>query len=391
MSVASSSSNPGYGSATKHSVPIMLFGRDPMFSSHRVCTISQLHNPRVVSEVVKMDHIEFYYMKRPFQKIEICGILTRHKYSKRGVMFVVDDGSGCIECIKFAGNKKGFDDISNEMFKVGNTILVRGEIESRISFFLPSMDFREMNKEPRQICVQATHVELIPDFSYELMHWDKSMRLHRTAYSENFVFELNEEESKTFGLELTKCGCCCGTSKSIKYNMMYCKCLGWHQYSSIQLPEGVSSNIDVGDLINRILSHMLENKITSDFDVKSLLTSLNNVEQQLNDDLLERIFVAMEKSGLFVIQGDDSVTTSDASSHLLATKDDFFSPILKKGIAETNAKLLESGISSKTRTEKLQEVLNVQMSKFKHVPLWRWHFVDACLMGRIDTSVTNMK
>ena len=122
-----------------HSIPITLFGRDPMFSSRRVCMIAQLHNPLIVSSVVKMDHLEFYYMKRPFQKVEICGILTKRKFTKRGVMFVVDDGSGCIECLKVTSNKRGFDDMSNDLFTVGNVLLIRGDIESRVSFFLPSI------------------------------------------------------------------------------------------------------------------------------------------------------------------------------------------------------------------------------------------------------------
>ena len=387
---SSSSSNNSFGNdqenTDRHSVPIMLFGRDPMFSSFRVCTIAQLHNPQVVSKVVKMDHIEFYYMKRPFQKVEVCGVLTKCKYTKRGITFALDDGTGSVECLKVTTNKRGYDDVLYEVLKIGNTILVRGEVESRISFFLPSMDFGEMNKEPKRVTIQATHVESIPDFNYELLHWERCIHLHKTVYSKEFVFQLNEEECKDFGFEMTKNGCCCGTSKIVKFNVMYCKCLGWHQYSSLQLPEGDSLDLDVGDLINRILEYMLENKIHSGFDVKLLLTFARGIGQDLNDESLARIFTIMEKMGLFVVQNNMLAVgaAGDDCKYLLATRESFFSPILRKSMMETCTKSPTNRGCNKTHTEKLHEVVNTLVSRFKYIPAWRWQFVDASLRGRID-------
>ena len=71
--------------------------------------------------------------------------------------------------------------MSNDLLTAGNVLPIRGDIESKYHF-PPSMDF-EMNKEPRRISLQTSHIELIPpdfNFNHELTHWEKSIHLHRT-------------------------------------------------------------------------------------------------------------------------------------------------------------------------------------------------------------------
>ena len=68
--------------------PVQNWGLDPLFHSHRCILIGAIMNPSITQIVQKPSYYEFYYLKRPFSKLEIWGIVVNKKVTKtRGTSY----------------------------------------------------------------------------------------------------------------------------------------------------------------------------------------------------------------------------------------------------------------------------------------------------------------
>ena len=63
-------------------LPIGSWGLDLLYNTYLLTFIGALHNTSIVKFITKTNHYEFYYMNRPFNKVEICGILVNKKLAK---------------------------------------------------------------------------------------------------------------------------------------------------------------------------------------------------------------------------------------------------------------------------------------------------------------------
>ena len=162
------------------SLPVAVMGLDHLFHSTHCLLIGSINNPSVVQHTLKPNHIEFYYMKRPFMKVEVCGIITNKRLAKGKGIVVVDDGTGVIECVQY--HKDGErEEISS--LSVGDLVMIRGILRLKHSEFLPSMPFHAIDQMPQHLAIDITHLEVIEDENYELFHWNQCMELHRDVYS----------------------------------------------------------------------------------------------------------------------------------------------------------------------------------------------------------------
>lgn len=124
-------------------------------------------------------------MKRPFSRIEVCGIVTNKKLTKSKCIITVDDGTGEVECVhdnyQHGDMIFGLSSISN--IALGDLVVLRGTIQLKHSAFLPSMSFAAMNMEPRYIAIGVTHIEIVRDVSFENKFWSRCIKLHNEEYS----------------------------------------------------------------------------------------------------------------------------------------------------------------------------------------------------------------
>jgi hypothetical protein len=61
---------------------IEVWGLDPLFHSTRLVLIGCLKQQKILHVVEKATHYEFYYLRRPINNVEVCGIVVNKKVFK---------------------------------------------------------------------------------------------------------------------------------------------------------------------------------------------------------------------------------------------------------------------------------------------------------------------
>jgi hypothetical protein len=107
------------------------------------------------------------------------------------VVFVIDDGTGVLECFRYFGSKTGerqvsFRDDTSEV-ALGDLVLFRGVIALKLTDFGPSMPFSELEKLPRELSILLKYVEKVDDANFEMHHWARCSSLHTDVYSQPFM------------------------------------------------------------------------------------------------------------------------------------------------------------------------------------------------------------
>lgn len=336
-------------------------------------------------------------MKRAFQKVEVCGVLTRSKRTKKKITFVVDDGTGSIECSKILSFSSCGS--ADDIYDLGNTLVVRGEVRSLHSEFLPSMPFSEQRKEPVYLAIWVTHVELVEDPNYELMHMERCISLHTTLYCRPFAYALSgipfdpiqQSEPLTHTYEFVDGPdtnyfskrllehCPCGTPSDIKMSLFYCRCTSRsvgpsddpdpeHELTYTLLMHLLTARAQSTTEVNLIHESILELQLPvfDGYDTKlRRITEEYIVHKGMSTDslkLLTKMLELLTRVGVLI-----KSTCSVGNSFSLASKVDLFEPMY----------LL-------SRCEDKHDYARTVSKVYKSIPVWRCEYAFEVLKYEHD-------
>ena len=98
----------------------------------------------------------------------------------------MDDGTGTIECARYFEFRDGVrlkDPDDSMCASLGDLVVVRGVLQARVSDFMPSMPFHELDHMPRDSAIAISYIECVGDQNYEVEHWKRCIHLHTEVYS----------------------------------------------------------------------------------------------------------------------------------------------------------------------------------------------------------------
>ena len=109
--------------------------------------------------------------------------------------------------------------------KIGDLLLVRGSLQKRLSDFLPSLPFNELDKSPSELSVKIEYSEVIDDPNYEHSHWSNCINTHLKEYTLPYSLKVATEDINSFKGLLKNCPC--QTPFFLKQEFLFCKCIGY--------------------------------------------------------------------------------------------------------------------------------------------------------------------
>jgi hypothetical protein len=119
-----------------------------------------------VEKKVKGNHFELYYLDHPISKVEIVGVITSFERKAKRVVFSVDDGSGCLKCIKFCSPEEvNALPLATE---VGSLVSTKGVIV-----------LCENNNDDYGFQIKAQYIEVLSDPNAEFLHWSMCIVLDK--------------------------------------------------------------------------------------------------------------------------------------------------------------------------------------------------------------------
>jgi len=158
------------------------WGLDPAFWARTPLFIKQIQMELMQGGSSGANHV--LESMRELQHVEILGTLVAKLDKGEHVRYVVDDGSGTVDCIEWRVNIPKISEfrliVQEEAgvdFKLGALVYVCGKLKMRFT----GMDDDCKIFNPREII--ATTIELVNDPNVELFHWARVMKLMEEKFS----------------------------------------------------------------------------------------------------------------------------------------------------------------------------------------------------------------
>jgi len=146
--------------------PIKLWGLDPLYWAYVRLFISQIHHLKPFHEMPETQSL----FGHPISRVEILGFVVSVQQRASLVSYIVDDGTGLIQCTHWWANS----DSEREVLAVGDLAWFRGKFQ----FF----------REKREISVHSIQMETDPNA--EAAHWLEVIQLNLNVYSKSSRIQL---------------------------------------------------------------------------------------------------------------------------------------------------------------------------------------------------------
>ena len=109
----------------------------------------------------KLGLYAFEYNNQPILKVEIAGVLISILVREKKSSYIIDDGTGAIECVKYHNSNmiSAFASFG-DMLEIGDTVCVQGNLV-----------LAETNVEDYGFMVVIASIEKADDPNFETFHW----------------------------------------------------------------------------------------------------------------------------------------------------------------------------------------------------------------------------
>lgn len=164
-------------------------GLDPLFWTAPalwICDVLSVPPYTGIAAADKANTPIYMYGNRPIHRIQVFGIIVAAWTYTSRIVFAVDDGTGCIECVRFQNNVN--DEILAKELGVGVQVLVEGKIN--------------IFQNNRQLKVDTHSVEPSPDA--QSLYWLRTTQNYKEVYDRDLV--LCEDKVALFSPTNTQSG-----------------------------------------------------------------------------------------------------------------------------------------------------------------------------------------